>query len=160
MKKISLLAFVLIMLSNVSFAAGLGAYDAGALNQQYMRDLRTHEFASRAKTKNAIINTTDKKSEKEINNSSDIPVNAIIKSVKFINNNAIASETLNGVVSYAIDRPATSANISEIRRILTKYYQSKGYFSVVIIPQMQELDKGIIIYEIQEGPKNSISVEE
>ena len=159
MKKVLIILSVLFITNSFVYA-GIEGYDPGVLNQQYMREMRMHEFASRARNQqNAIINTTDKKQTENSNTTSNIPVNTIIKTITFVNNNFVSTDDLNRIVSYNLNKPATMENIAEIRSLLTRYYQANGYFSAIVTPNTNNIRNGQLIFEIQEGTKNSIIVE-
>ena len=153
MKKIILLSGVLLMVSQAAFAASYGTYDAGAVNSQYMTDLRTHEAAVRAKNKSAIISTkTTPKTQAEVTTSD-------IKSITFVNNDSIPSSELLNVVEDKINKPMTSENITEIRKDIMKYYQERGYFSALAMVVSQDSQNGGLVIEIKEGGKNSIQIQ-
>ncbi len=153
MKKIVLLFCVLLMTSEISFAASFGAYDAGAVNSQYMRDLRVHEAAVRAKNRSAIISTkTTPKTQAEVTTSD-------IKAIIFVNNSSIPSSELLSVVQDKINKPMTSENITAIRKDIMKYYQDRGYFSALAMVVSQDTVNGEVVIEIKEGGKNSIQIQ-
>ena len=155
MKKVFCLLFIFTMIQNVSFASAIGGYDAGALNSQYVRDLKMHEFATRARNNSAIVKTQNKTEETQ-----KIPENVEnIKNISFINNKAVSLQDLKRITSYMVNQPATEVNIAQLRKTITKYYQASGYYSVLVFPDITKLSDGELIFEIQEGPKNSITVE-
>lgn len=161
MKKLLFLLCVSLITINVSYAT-MGGFDAGTMNQQYVRDMRTHEFATRAKSKNAIVNTVDKTNRATADlakSTQQLPDNSKIKTITFVNNASIPTNELNRVVSYGIDKPATANNIAKIRQTLTKFYQANGFYSALIFPNVQNLSNGELIIEIKEGSKNSVTVE-
>lgn len=151
MKNILISLFLLYLLQGISFASQFGGMDAGSLNSQYMKDLRIHEAVTRAKNKSAIINTqkAETKKEEEIN----------IKSIVFVNNNVIPSQTLISLVQDKINQPLNAENLAAIRKTIMKYYQSLGYYSALptIVSQNSE---GEIVIQIEEGSKNSITIQE
>ena len=162
MKKVLFLLCVLTISINTAFAFQMGGFDAGTMNQQYVRDMRTHEFATRAKSKNAIVNTADKtnRATADLDKATQqLPENSNIKSITFINNHSIPTSELERVVSYGINKPATANNIAQIRQTLTKFYQANGFYSALIFPNIQNLSTGELIIEVKEGIKNSITVE-
>jgi hemolysin activation/secretion protein len=154
MKKILVLMTVLTVTIQASYAAGFGAYDAGSINSQYMRDLRTHEMVTRTKNKSAIVQQKTKAEQVE-----KPPVTAHIKKITFINNEAIPTSELEGITSGYLGKLASDAMVSKIRKLVSKYYQSNGYFSAIVIPNVNNLTKGELIFEIKEGTKNSIVIE-
>ena len=156
MKKIFLLICAVTISINASYAA-MGAYDACSLNQQYMKDLRMHEFATREKNKSAIVKNKIQTETKE--EARNIPVNSTIKSVKFINNKVFTSQELNEVIADKLNEPANEKTIADIRRQITKLYQNNGYYSVLVFPETGKISSGELIFEIQEGTKNSITIE-
>lgn len=153
MKKLLILS-VIISVGSISYASALGGYDAGAVNSQYMRDLRMHEFSSAAKNKSAIVKTTSKADEKP-----DIPASATIKTIRFSNNNAITSSDLARITSSYLNTSANEESIAAIRKQIIRYYQANGYYSAIAFPDTSNLASGELIFEIKEGTKNSIVVE-
>ena len=148
---------ILIVATNYNFAIAnsLGGMDPGVINKQYMRDLRFHEIKTRTKQKNAIINTSEK-TQKEVVETKEVNE---IQSIRFVGNNVFPSEQLQEVVKHKIGTPLTVENISIIRKNLMKFYQSKGYYSAIPIVVSQNNETGEIVFEIQEGSKNSIVIE-
>lgn len=162
MKKLFVLFSLFAITANVSVASQFGGYDAGAINSQYMRDLRTHEAVTRAKSKSAIV-TTNKQTplqQREIQEQRDKIINTDIKSITFINNNSISSKDLLNVVSDKINMPMSAENIAAIRKDVMKYYQSQGFYSAVAMVASQDSQTGDIIIEIKEGGRNSITIQE
>lgn len=154
MKKNFIILCILIMAGSASYSSALGGYDAGSLNSQYMRDLRTHELATRAKSQSAIIKSTNKPDQPVT-----VPESAKIKSIRFVNNKSIPSEDLMRVVSYRLNQNATDESIAELRKQIIKYYQANGFYSAIAFPNKNNLSAGELIFEIQEGTKNSIVIE-
>lgn len=154
MKKLLILCLMLFALSDISFAAGMGAYDAGALNTQYMRDLRTHDMVTRAKSKSAIVSTKMPPKTQESLTSSEI------NSVVFVNNASIPTSELLAVIKDKINAQMTPENISAIRKAIMKYYQDNGFFSAVVMVASQDSQNGELILEIKEGGRNSITIQE
>ncbi len=157
MKKIIVLFAILVITTEYSIANvgfNYGAMDAGSINQRYTRDMRTHEFQTRAKSKSAIVTTkTQPQTQQQVTTSN-------LKSVIFINNSSIPSKELLAVISSKINKPMSIENISAIRKDIMRYYQSKGYFSAVAIVTAQDFQTGSLTIEIKEGGKNSIIIEE
>lgn len=155
MKKFFVLMCISAMISNVSFASAIGGYDAGALNSQYVRDLRLHEFAQRAKNNSAIVKTNSKTEETQA-----VPETTVnITKISFVNNKNISSEDLARITSYMLNKPATDVNIAQVRKTITRYYQADGFYSAIVFPDTSRLSEGELIFEVQEGSKNSITVE-
>ncbi len=155
MKKLFILLFFICSASNICLASAISAYDAGAINSQYMRDLRTHEAAARAKKNNsAIVSTkTAPKTQEEITTSN-------IKTVTFVNNNEISTSELTSVIENDINKPMTAENISAIRKNIMKYYQDRGFFSAVAMVISQDTQNGELVIDVKEGGKNSITIQE
>ena len=151
MKKLLVL---LIMISGIVNAAYAMGYDAGAINQQYVRDLRTHEAITRARAKNnAIISTkTQPKTQEQV-------TAATIKSISFVNNNSIPSNQLEALVYDKINQPMTTENISAIRKTIMRYYQNQGFFSAVVMLSSQDTSTGTLVFDVKEGSRNSILIE-
>ncbi len=154
MKKLFAVLFILCCFSDISMASALGGYDAGSLNSQYMRDLRTHEAITRARTKNETFVSTKRapKTEEQIATSP-------LKSIIFLNNKSINSDVLLNVVRNKINQPMTPENISAIRKELMRFYQSNGYYSALVMVNSQDTQRGELILEINEGGKNSIEIQ-
>lgn len=160
MKKILVLFAIMVIASdfsmaNVGFNAGqFGGMNPGAVNQQYTRDMRTHEISTRAKSRSAIVSTkTQPKTQEEVTTTD-------LKSVIFINNSSIPSSELLNVISDKINKPMNIENISAIRKDIMRYYQSKGYYSAVAMVTAQDTQSGSLTIEIKEGGKNSIIIQE
>lgn len=154
MKKGFILFCILFITGNVSYSSAIGGYDAGSLNSQYMRDLRTHELATRSKTQSAIVKSSNKSDQPAA-----IPESAKIKSIRFVNNKSIPSEDLIRVVSYKLNQNATDELIADLRKQIIRYYQANGFYSAIAFPNKNNLASGELIFEIQEGTKNSIVIE-
>ena len=154
MKKLLALLFIFSCVTDVSLASQFGGYDAGSINSQYMRELRTHEAMTRARNKNnAIISTkTAPKTQEQVTNSP-------IKSIVFVNNNSITSDTLLNVVQNKIDKPMTAENIAAIRKDIMKFYQDNGFYSALVMITSQDPQKGEIVFEVNEGGRNSIEIQ-
>lgn len=162
MKKAFILFTLLSLTANISFASAFGGYDAGAVNSQYMRDLRTHEAITRAKNKSAIV-TTNKQTplqQREMQEQRDKIINADIKTITFVNNASIPSSDLLKAVSDKLNMPMSAENIASIRKDIMKYYQDRGFFSAVAIVAAQDSETGEVVIEIKEGGRNSITIQE
>lgn len=154
MKKLFVLCLMLFAVSEASFAAGIGSYDAGALNTQYMRDLRTHEIATRAKNKSAIVSTKmPPKTQEQV-------ISSEIKSIVFVNNSSVSSAELFNIIKDKVNKPMTPENISAIRKDIMKYYQNLGFFSAIVMVASQDTQSGELILDIKEGGRNSITIQE
>ncbi len=152
MKRLLVISIMFCAVSNTAFAMG---YDPGAINQQYVRDLRTHEAITRARTKanNAIVTTkTQPKTEEQI-------VASDIKSIKFVNNVSIPSSQLEYIVKDKIGLPMTNENISAIRKDVMRYYQNQGFFSAIVMMTSQDTANGELVFDVKEGGRNSIQIE-
>lgn len=156
MKKILFSVSMIFALAGMSYAA-MG-FDAGSIGQQNVMDMRIHEIETRAKTRSAIIQK--EKREEEQQQKVDVPLGATtIQNIRFSGNEAIPAGDLVRVVSSYIGKPATDVNISAVRKLVTKYYQANGYYSVVVIPETSSLTGGVLTFEIKEGAKNSITID-
>ena len=140
---------------NLAIANSFGGMDPGAINTQYMKDLRFHEIKTRAKQKNAIINTTERPQKEVV----EMQEAGEIQSINFVGNNIFSTQQLQSVVKDKIGTPLSPENISIIRKNLMKFYQSQGYYSAIPIVVSQNNKTGEIVFEIQEGTKNSIIIE-
>lgn len=153
MKKILAICFIMCALNNFEFAAAAN-YDAGAINRDYVRDMRLHEVTTRARNRDsAIISTkTTPKTQEQVTTSD-------IKSIVFVNNNSIPSSELQKVVSDKINQPMTQENISAIRKSVMRYYQNQGFFSAIALVASQDTQTGELVIEVKEGGRNSIQIE-
>ncbi len=151
MKKILVLSIIIAGIVNTAYAMG---YDAGFINQQNVLDMRTHEAITRERAKNnAIISTkTQPKTEEQI-------TAATIKSINFVNNNSIATNQLQALVYDKINQPMTNENISAIRKTIMRYYQNQGFFSAVVMLSSQDTSTGTLVFDVKEGSRNSILIE-
>lgn len=156
MKKI-LLSICLSCLTSLSvYASGpLGGYDAGALNREYVKEMRMHEVISGARQKNSAIVSPrpDAKLPKEV-------VSAELKNVVFINNDSFSSSELKSLVQDKIGQPMSPENIAAVRKSLMKFYQDNGYFSAVALVKSEDAQTGELVIELKEGGKNSIQIQE
>ena len=151
MKKVLIALCLTGLMQQMSIASQFGGMDAGALNTQYMKDLRFHEAQTRAK-RSAITHTTRPEPDKLSNSE--------LKSVIFINNSSVSSEQLLTLVQDKINKPMTPESVAEIRKDIMKYYQSLGYYSAVATISSQNSENGELVIDISEGGKNSISIED
>lgn len=155
MKKVlCLICIVFLSCADGAFAGVYGGMDPGAINSQYTRDLRTFDVKSRAKQQSAIVKPKTSLNEKVY---PDV-VNEI-KAVNFVGNNAIPNEELQVVVKNKINKPMTIENLSSMRKDIMKYYQANGYYSAAPIITSQDNATGEIVIQIEEGNKNSITIE-
>jgi len=155
MKKLFILSAVILWVSSNACFAAYGSYDAGTLNREYVRDLRTHEAITRARQNNSSI-VKPKTAAQEVKQ----VVEANIKSIVFINNNSISSSVLQNIVKDKLNKPMSAENIAAIRRDIMKFYQDQGYFSALALVSSQDSQTGELTIEIREGGKNSIQIEE
>ena len=156
MKNILLFACVLFVANmNSAYAYNLGGMDAGAINRQYVKDMRIHEIQSRPHKKNtAIVQPKTAIQERTIPD-----VTAYIKTISFVNNKNIPTAELSVLVKDKIDKPMNAQNLAEIRKDIMKYYQANGYYSAVPIIVSQDNTTGTLVIQIEEGTKNSITIE-
>ena len=156
MKKVLILSVLLLVANyNIAIANPFGSVDPGAINTQYMKELRLHDMKSRARQKSAIINTSEK-TQNEIVETQEV---GEIQSINFVGNNVFSSQQLQQIVKDKIGTPLSAENVAAIRRSLMKFYQSQGYYSAIPIVVAQNNKTGEIVFEIQEGTKNSIVIE-
>lgn len=137
-----------------AFAVSLGGVDPGAINTQYMKDIRTFDARSRAKQRSAIIEKRTGENAQTV--SAEV---SVIKSVKFVNNNNFSSSQLLPIIQDKINQPMTVENISAIRKSIMKFYQANGFYSAVAIIAASDNTSGELVIQIDEGTKNSITVE-
>ncbi len=156
MKKVLILSVLLFVANyNMAIANPFGGMDPGAINTQYMKELRFHEMKTRARQKSAIVNTGEK-TQNEVVEAQEV---GEIQSINFVGNNVFSSEQLQQIVKDKIGTPLSAENVSVIRRNIMKFYQSQGYYSAIPIVVSQNNKTGEIVFEIQEGTKNSIVIE-
>ena len=134
------------------FAASLGSMDPGAINRDYVREMRTYEAVSRAREKSAIVQKTQP-------DTAQTAASANLKSVHFTGNNVFSEQQLLPVIQSKIDSPMSPENIADIRKKIMKFYQSQGYYSVVANIVSMDVKTGSLVVEVIEGTKNSIVVE-
>ena len=156
MKKILCLLVLFVATNyNMAIANPFGAMDPGAINTQYMKELRFHEAKTRARQKSAIVKTSEKV-QQEVVEAQEV---GEIQTINFVGNNVFSAEQLKSVVKDKIGAPLSPENVSLIRRSIMKFYQSQGYYSAIPIVVSQNNKTGEIVFEIQEGTKNSIVIE-
>ena len=63
------------------------------------------------------------------------------------------------LVKDKIDKPMNAENLADIRKVIMKYYQANGYYSAVPIIVSQDNTTGTLVIQIEEGTKNSITIE-
>lgn len=153
-KLLCLFAIIIVSTAEPVFANVYGGMDPGAINSQYMRDMRTFEVKSRAKQKSAIVSKTEaEKAETTPVQTSDI------KTITFVNNKILSSAQLLALVKDKINQPMNFENIAAIRKSVMKYYQANGYYSAVAIIVSQDNTTGELVIQIDEGTRNSITIE-
>ena len=155
MKKfLCLLSIIMVFGFEPAFANVYGGMDPGAINSQYMRDMRTFEVKSRVKQKNAIVKQT------AIDKAEATPVQTSdIKTITFVNNKVFSSAQLMTLVNDRLNQPMNFENIAAIRKTLMKFYQSNGYYSAVPIIVSQDNTTGELVIQMDEGTRNSIVIE-
>lgn len=154
MKKALILCFILGLNANFALASAFGGYDPGAVNAQNVRDLQLHENITRAKAKNDMII--------KAKNTQEAPkqvVDADIQNITFVGNSLISSADLLNVVKNKLNSPMNIENLSAIRKAVARYYQQRGFFSVIVVISQQDFKTGSVVIDIKEGTRNSITVE-
>ena len=156
MKKFLLIvSFVYLFSITPSFSISVGGMDPGAINSQYMRDIRLHEAKMNAKKKTSSIVQPKTEVNKQV-----IPeVVPNLKSLVFVNNKHFSSTQLLALVNDKIDKPLSAENISSIRRSIMTFYQNNGFYSALPIIVSQDNTKGELVIDVNEGTKNSIIFE-
>lgn len=156
MNKLILSVFMVFAVAGMSYAS-IG-FDAGAVGQQNLRDMRLHEVEMRAKNRSAIIQK--EKAQEQQQDKVLIPTSATtIQNIRFSGNVGIPAGDLARVTSSYLGKPATEANISSIRKLISKYYQANGYYSAIVVPEASSLTSGTLTFEIKEGTRNSITID-
>lgn len=159
MKKIFSLLFITALVSNMALANGLGGFDAGSIGRQNEIDMRLHEIEKRGKKNTEAFITTRSTPQTQNQRREQQVSSSPIKSVAFINNNSIPSSELAYAVRDQINQPMTPESISIMRKEIMRYYQSKGYFSAVATMVSQDTQEGMVVFDIKEGGRNSIQIE-
>ena len=156
MKKIlCLLVLSIVANYNLAMANPMGGMDPGAINTQYMKELRFHEMKTRAERKNSAIRTTERP-QKEVVEAQEV---GEIQTINFVGNKVFSTEQLQTIVQDKIGAPLSTETVSAIRRSIMKFYQTQGYYSALPIVVSQNNKTGEVVFEIQEGTKNSIIIE-
>ena len=156
MKKLIISLFMIFAVAGMSYAS-MG-FDAGSIGQQNVIDMRLHDIEMRAKNRNAIIQK--EKSEEQQQQKVMVPTSATtIQNIRFSGNVGIPAGDLARVSSSYLGKPATDTNISAIRKLISKYYQSNGYYSAVVVPEASSLTSGTLNFQIKEGTRNSITID-
>jgi hemolysin activation/secretion protein len=75
----------------------------------------------------------------------------VVRSIEFGGNHAISSEALNAIVAEAMGKPADMAALAALSDKVSDFYHASGYpFARAYLPP-QEVSKGVVKIEIQEG---------
>ena len=154
MKKLFILICTILISTNISFA-NMGTFDAGTLNRDYVRDMRLHEFETRERNNANLIQREKQIQRQNLN----IPASVPIKKITFVGNTVFSSNDLSKIVGSNIGEIATEQNIINMRKLLVKYYNANGYYSTIILPDINNLPSGELIFQIKEGDKNSITIQ-
>lgn len=142
MKKLTILMILTVFSSGLAYGSQFGSYDAGIINSQYLKEFKLFEKDKK------VPEILDKK-----------PETFLLNAVNFENNNSCTSDELTQLVNDKIGQDITPADISDMRKTITQYYQSKGFASVVVTTSLNEITDGNVLFNIEEGPQNSIEVE-
>lgn len=156
MKKVLLVSFIIFMANiNCACAYNLGGMDAGAINRQYVQDMKIHEYKMRSNQKSSAIVQPKTSVQQQV-----VPdVTSEIKTITFVGNKNVPSSELLSLVKKKINQPMNAKNIADIRRDVMRYYQASGYYSAVPIISSQDNTTGSLVIQIEEGTKNSIVIE-
>ncbi len=154
MKKIILpiLCLSVIFSNQTVWAMSMGSMDAGAINTQYMKEIKGFEAKSRMQERDAIVKST--KDEGNV----PAAVGNLTK-IQFVGNNNFSSEQLSAIIEDKMNKPMNAENLSELRKRLMRFYQSEGFYSAVPVIISQDNKTGELVIEIKEGSKNSITVQ-
>ena len=163
MKKLLLVFLVAFATSSFQLAFALPGFDAGSINGDSVRDLRLHEAVTRARAKQDIVKKVreqeSEKSEQEKLEAANQAYTTNIKSIVFVNNNAISSRELYAVIQKHINEPMSIQNVSTVRKEIMKHYQKKGFYSAVATVSSENSNTGELVIDVKEGGRNSITVE-
>ena len=158
MKKLFVLFSLICLVSGFQSVCAMPALDAGSVGSSNMRDLRLHEAVSRAREKSAIVKKEqDIEREKALNEVNQAALTDI-KYVTFVNNLSISSKELFTVIQRYINQPMNPVNVSAIRKEIMRYYQKKGFYSVLATVSSENTQTGELVLDIREGGRNSIIV--
>lgn len=146
----ALILFSVILSASTAFGAGMGGYDPGLMNSQYMKDIRT--FDLRKENAKRVQQIEAPQAAQRIDAGQ-------LTSVSFINNRVFSEKTLQSIVAGFIGQPITATNIMQMRKKIMKYYQSYGYYSAVAIVESENPSEGTITFRMQEGSKDSIQID-
>lgn len=159
MKKLFVLFSLVCFVSGFQSVYAMPALDAGSVGASNMRDLRLHEAVSRAREKSAIVKKEQDNEREKVLNELNQAALSDIKYVTFVNNLSISSKELFSVVQKYINQPMNPINVSAIRKDIMRYYQRKGFFSVLATVSAENAQTGEVVIEIREGGRNSITIE-
>ena len=159
MKKVFVSIITVFLIINAYPVFALPGVDVGSVNSKAVLDMKLHEAVSRSREKNEAI-----KKEQELERKNELDkINqaalADIKYVTFVNNLSISSKELFIVIQKYINQPMNPANVSAIRKDIMRYYQKKGYYSVLAMITSENTQTGELILDIKEGGRNSITIE-
>ncbi len=150
-KKLSFFVlFSIILSASTAFGAAMGGYDAGLVNSQYMKDIRTFDLRKENAKRAQQIEAPQVQQRIAAGN---------LVSVSFINNRAYSEKTLQGIVQEYIGGPLTPTTLMEMRKKIMKFYQSNGYYSAVAIVENENMREGTVTFRMQEGSKDSIQID-
>ena len=143
-----IMLFSIILSASTAFGAAMGGYDAGSINSQYMKDIRTFD-----------LRKENQKRIQQIERPQQIVTTGNLSSVSFVNNRAFSEKTLQGIVQEFIGQPMNPSTIMQMRKKIMKFYQSNGYYSAVAVVENDNMREGTLTFRIQEGTKDSIQIE-
>lgn len=139
-----------VIFGAVAMAASIGGNDAGLINSNYMKDIRTFDFR---KENNQRIKQI------EAPNAQQRLAAGKLISVSFLNNRAFSEKTLQGVVEEFIGQPMSATTLMQMRKKIMKFYQSYGYYSAVAAVESENPSNGSVTFRMQEGSKDSIQID-
>jgi len=148
-KRLSIIMlFSVIFSASTAFGTAMGGYDAGSINSQYMKDIRTFD-----------LRKENQKRIQQIEKPQQMVTVGNLSSVSFINNRAYSEKTLQGIVQEYIGQPLNPTTLMQMRKKIMKFYQSNGYYSAVAVVESENMREGTVTFRIQEGTKDSIQIE-
>jgi hemolysin activation/secretion protein len=83
----------------------------------------------------------------------------VLRGVVFEGNTVFSEETLGAIADDFVGKKVTLADLEELRYRLTRHYTDQGYInSGAVLKPGQNVDEGVILYQIREGRLNAVRV--
>lgn len=159
MKKLFVLLLLMFSTSEFMISYAMPALDAGSINATNVMDLRLHEAITRSKEKNKAVRKETAEEQEQALKEYNQAALSDIKYVTFTNNNSISSKELYNVIRQYINQPMNPVNVSAVQKEIMRYYQRKGFYSVLATVTAENTQTGELILDVKEGGRNSITIE-